>query len=260
MVSVVIPTFKRPDLLNRLLTSVTQQTFKPSEVIVVDDCSNMSKEYREVIKTFEKEFESFKYIELEVNSGAPTARNRGIDEACSDWVALVDDDDEWLPEKLEKQVSLINDENNENLGLVYTWTEAVGQKGQESYSSCHSYKGDVKSQLLTTNFIMSASVMVKRDAIIDAGLFNVDLPSCQDWDMWAKVALKGYDFGVVEEILTIYHRHGGESIGLSPRAKLGYKMFLDTHWKQILSHTSPLNWLKKLYLYISVTGVLLRGK
>lgn len=260
MISVVIPTFKRPDLLARLLDSIAYQTLKPQEVIVVDDHSNMNEEYHLIIEKYREEFEILKYIVLEKNSGAPTARNTGIHEASSEWIALVDDDDEWLPKKLEKQYDLIGKCKDKNIGLIYTWTEALGQNGQESYTSCHSHRGDVCSKLLSTNFIMSASVLVRKSAIIEAGLFDVQLPSCQDWDMWTRIALKGYDFEVVEEILTVYHRHGGESIGLSSRAKLGYKLFLESHWLPILLKTSPLNWVKKVYLYISVSGALLRGK
>ncbi|KGK23186.1 hypothetical protein DC58_10095 [Vibrio navarrensis] len=260
MISVVIPTFKRPDLLERLLESISLQTLKPQEVIVVDDHSNMNDEYNLVIRKYHEEFKVLKYIVLEKNSGAPTARNRGILEAKSEWIALVDDDDEWLPTKLEKQFNLIKKSHDKNLGLIYTWTEAVGQNGQESYTSYHSHRGDVCAKILSTNFIMSASVIVKKSAIMDAGLFDVHLPSCQDWDMWTRIALKGYEFDVVEERLTIYHRHGGESIGLSARAKLGYKLFLESHWIAILRKTSPLNWLKKIYLYISVSGAILREK
>lgn len=259
MISVVIPTFKRPDLLARLLKSIAKQTLQPTEIIVVDDHSAMEESYLEVIQQFSEQFNELKYLVQPVNAGAPAARNRGIKEASNSWIALVDDDDEWLPEKLEKQSALIANSKHKKLGLVYTWTEAVGQNGQESYHSCHSNKGNVSKQLLTTNFIMSASVIVKKAAIIEAGLFDERLPSCQDWDTWTKIALKGYDFDVVEDIQTLYHRHGGESIGLSPRAKLGYKMFLETHWKAIIKHTTPVNWLKKTYLYLTVRGALLRG-
>lgn len=260
MVSVVIPTFKRPDLLKRLLNSIYKQTVQPNEIIVVDDCSNMPNEYKEVINEFSSKLANLQYIALDKNSGAPNARNQGIKIASSEWISLVDDDDEWLPFKLEKQIDLINNKSNEKLGLVYTWCKAIGIEGQESYTSKHSYRGDVRSQLLSTNFIMSASVMVKKKAIIQAGLFDIKLPSCQDWDMWVKIALCEFEFDVVEEILTIYHRHGGESIGLSKNAKLGYKFFLINHWKQIIKYTPVLNWIKKFYLYITVSGALWHGK
>lgn len=254
MISVVIPTYKRPDLLANLLQSINIQTLKPHEVIVVDDCSRMESAYSEVVNRYKDQFENFHFISLEKNSGAPTARNTGIKLASGDWIALVDDDDEWLPEKLAKQQAVIESSTVNNLGFVYTWTTAKGQKGQESYESCISVRGCAKKALLSTNYIMSASVLIKKEALERTGGFQVDFPSCQDWDAWIRIALQGYGFDVVEEVLTVYHRHGGESIGLSPRAKLGYKMLLEAHWKAILKYTQPINWLKKTVLYIKVWG------
>jgi glycosyltransferase involved in cell wall biosynthesis len=247
----VIPTYKRPDLLVRLLQSIVKQSYKASEIIVVDDCSGMSDEYIACIERF-NQLACIKYICLEKNSGAPIARNRGIAEAKSEWVALVDDDDEWLPNKLEKQVELIQSNENPKLGLVYTWAEAKGDNGQESYDSCISVSGDARKALLSTNFIMSASVVVKKEALLAVKGFNTSLPSCQDWDMWIRISLAGYHIDVVKEILTIYHRHGGESIGLSSNAKLGYRMLLESHWRDIAKYTSILNKCKKLWLYIKV--------
>ena len=251
-ISVVIPTYKRPELLERLLNSIAQQTLNPDEVIVVDDCSKMNVEYLKVIEFYKVKLNNLCFITLDVNSGAPTARNKGINLAKGDWVALVDDDDEWLPEKLEKQIELIKNSTVKNLGFVYTWTTAKGQKGQESYESCISVKGSAKKALLTTNYIMSASVLIKKQALLEAGGFQANYPSCQDWDTWIRIALLDYGFDVVQEVLTIYHRHGGESIGLSSRAKLGYKMLLKAHWREILKYTTPLNWLKKMLLYFKV--------
>ncbi|MCE8014832.1 glycosyltransferase family 2 protein [Halomonas sp. MCCC 1A17488] len=249
-ISVVIPTYKRSDLLKRLLRSIAAQTLKPKEVIVVDDCSEMTAEYKKVIEEYRECFPSLLFLEQPENGGAPKARNRGIRQASCDWVALVDDDDEWLPGKLKAQAKIIQDSNFKNLGLVYTWTRADGANGMASYDSKISVSGDARSYIVTTNFIMSASVIVKKRAIVEAGLFDEALPSCQDWDMWIRIFLKGYECDVAKEILTIYHRHGGESIGLSARALEGYRLLLEKHWLPILKYTQPLNWAKKSFLYL----------
>lgn len=254
MISVVIPTFKRPDLLARLLESICKQTLLPAEVIVVDDASGMDQAYRSCIDRFMTRLAGLQFHALAVNSGAPHARNVGIGLAKSSWIALVDDDDEWLPEKLAKQWDLAK-HASQQVGLIYTWTRAQGVGEQASYASEHSVKGDARRAILSTNFIMSASVMVRKQAIEQAGLFDEALPSCQDWDMWTRIFLKGFTCDVVPEVLTIYHRHGGESIGLSPRAKLGYKLFLDRHFSAIVRHTSLLNVLKKTWLYFQVWRV-----
>lgn len=251
-ISVVIPTYKRPDLLSRLLASIANQTLFPNEIIVIDDCSGMQSDYMKCIEQYRQIFANLHYEVLQINSGAPVARNKGISLAKGEWIALVDDDDEWLPTKLEKQWNLISNHPDERLGLVYTWAHALGKAGMDSYDSCHSIRGDGRKALLSTNFILSPSVMVKREAILQAGCFDARLPSCQDWDTWVQICLKGYHIDVVEEIVTVYHRHGGESIGLSPKAKLGYKLFLEKHYKDIVKHTSLLNIAKKIWLYVKV--------
>lgn len=251
MISVVIPTYKRADLLARLLDSIILQTAAADEVIVVDDASPNPEEYTQVIYEYKSKINNLKYIRYEQNRGAPHARNIGIKEAKNDWIALVDDDDEWLPEKLEKQWAFVESAKS-NAGLIYTWADTKGPDGEIIEGSRATIEGDARREILTTNFITSASVLLRKDAVMDAGMFDESLPSCQDWDMWAKILNKGYACKVVPEVLTIYHRHGQESIGLSSRARLGYKIFLEKHWRPIVQHTSILNIIKKAWLYFSV--------
>lgn len=252
MFSVVIPTYKRPDLLGRLLESIVNQTLQPSEVIVVDDASEMPVEYAQCIEKYRAKIPNLHYQCMEVNGGAPRARNTGIEMATSEWVALVDDDDEWLPRKLEEQKKLILNASD-RLGLVYTWTKAEGGEALTSYLSEHTVIGEAKKEILTNNFIMSASVVVRKSHIQSVGKFDESMPSCQDWDTWAKMLLNGSEVDVVPQLLTIYHRHGGESIGLSPRALVGYQLFLKHHFRDIIRYTSPLNILKKAWLFTKVS-------
>jgi glycosyltransferase involved in cell wall biosynthesis len=235
MISVVIPTYKRPDLLARLLESICKQTLLPSEVIVVDDASGMDKAYQSCVDRFRPRLPRLHCHYLAENSGAPYARNAGIRLAKYEWVALVDDDDEWLPKKLASQWSIACNADP-NLGLIYTWTEAQGSEEQSSYLSKHTVRGDARRAVFLTNFIMSASVMVRKCAIVKAGMFDETLPSCQDWDMWARIFLNGYTCDVVPEILTIYHRHDGDSIGISKKARHGYRKFFKKHYTSIIKH------------------------
>ncbi|MCF6236980.1 MAG: glycosyltransferase, partial [Gammaproteobacteria bacterium] len=93
MISVVIPTYKRSDLLARLLDSIILQTVAPEELVVVDDASPNPEEYTLVINEYKNKIKNLKYIRYEKNRGAPHARNVGIQETKNDWIALVDDDD-----------------------------------------------------------------------------------------------------------------------------------------------------------------------
>jgi glycosyltransferase involved in cell wall biosynthesis len=252
MISVVIPTYKRPDLLERLLLSIERQTLQPEEVIVVDDASGLASDYASCIERFEGRIHNLSYHLLSENRGAPFARNFGIRKASNEWIALVDDDDEWLPRKLASQWA-IAERAQRPLDLIYTWTRAEGGADLESYVSESRVQGDGRGAILRTNFIMSASVLVRKEALLDAGLFDEELPSCQDWDMWTRLLLNGGTCAVVPEVLTIYHRHGGESIGLSVRASQGYRMYVKRHFCAILRHTGPINVLRKLWLLAKIT-------
>lgn len=235
MISVVIPTYKRPDLLARLLESICRQSQLPDEVIVVDDASSMDEAYRNCIYQFKLRLPRLCFHSLTSNSGAPHARNTGIRLAKNEWIALVDDDDEWLPEKLARQWNIARKADS-RLGLIYTWAEAKGSGEQASYLCKHTVRGDARRAIFSTNFIISASVMVRKSAIVRSGLFDETLFSCQDWDMWVRIFLTGYLCDFVPEILTTYHRHGGESIGMSKKARYGYRQFFKKHFKSIIEY------------------------
>lgn len=223
-VSVVIPTFKRPDFLARLLAAIQQQTFQSFEVIVVDDNSPNFEEYFSVYKTYAEVFPEFHLLRNQENKGAPFSRNRGILASKYDLIALVDDDDEWLPTKLEKQIGVFSN-SSEKVGLIYTWTDSVDEDNNVVHKYRSTVETNLKREILKECFIPSPSVMVRKSAIIAAGLFDEKLPSCQDWDMWTRIIMKGYGVKSIKEVLTIYHKHSSGSIGLSKNAKKGYRMY-----------------------------------
>ena len=235
MISVVIPTYNRPDYLSRLLESISTQTLLPSEVIVVDDASSCQDDYRKVIERFQSLIPQLCYYSLEINSGAPACRNFGILRAQNDWVALVDDDDQWLGDKLQLQVEVIH-QASPQLGLIYTWTDVINQDGTiiPLYRALH--RGRIQKHLLHECFIPSPSVVLKKQALLDAGLFDLKFKSCQDWDMWVRVVKMGYHVECVEKVCTLYHKHDRGSIGLSPRAKLGYLQFYRKHFWSLIRY------------------------
>lgn len=78
--------------------------------------------------------------------------------------------------------------------------------------------------------------MVKKQAIIDSGLFDESFPSCQDWDMWTRIIFKGYEVRVCKEFLTYYLKHDGPTIGTSPRAKKGFILYYQKHFTKLILH------------------------
>jgi len=233
-ISIVIPTYKRVDELRRLLKSIENQTYRSFEVIIVDDHSPNQQEYHALISEFGGRISDLIYLSNENNRGAPHSRNRGILKAKYELIALVDDDDEWLPEKLEKQLQCLKQSKIKNPAIIYTWTDAINENGEVTYQYRATVKGCALSINLSECFIPSPSILIKKEALIKSGLFDEKMPSCQDWDMWTKVFLKGYECDVVEEVVTLYHKHSRESIGTSPRAKMGYLYFYRKHFWHLL--------------------------
>ena len=227
-VSIVIPTFGRADLLRRLLTSIHAQTYPHYEVIVVDDCSPQTDDYERVVSEFSPRLNDFTFLRNDSNRGAPFSRNRGIRQAKYELVALVDDDDEWLPEKLARQVAVFAQSPPE-VGLVYTWTDVV-EDGQRRAFYRSQIEGVCLGSILTECFIPSPSVMVLKQAVANVGMFDEKLPSCQDWDLWTRLCAAGYQVRVVREALTLYHKQTSNSIGSSRRAREGYVRYYRKHF------------------------------
>ncbi len=249
MISVVVPTFKRPKNLKRLLESIFSQSEKPNEVIIIDDCSNMKEEYNQVISNLpNSEINVFIYFN-EKNMGAPYSRNYGILKAQGDWIALVDDDDIWLKDKIKYQKNIIE---NSFINYDFITCSSYIEKTNESKKISRIpefFLTNPKKYILQSNYIMSPTVLIKKLALVNTGLFDEELPSCQDWDMWVRIILNGYKIAIINKPLTIYKKDNIDSIGLSKNAKKGYRLFLRKHFFNILKYTSIKNWIKMFIVY-----------
>ena len=227
-VSIVIPTYKRVNYLKRLLKSIEKQTFKNFEIIIVDDCSPNKDEYYQVVEEYKSVFSEFIFLTNNENKGAPYSRNKGIKLAKYNLIALVDDDDEWLPDKLKHQVEIFA--TKKDVDIVYSWVNAVDKDGKIVYKYRSEIEGNPKYEILRSCFIPSPSVMVKKSKIISAGLFDENLPSCQDWDMWTRMILNGAKVKVVKQVDAIYHKHNDETIGTNNMAYKGFLLYFRKHF------------------------------
>ena len=200
-VSVIIPTYNRAHLVGRAIRSVLNQTYQDFEIIVVDDGSTDNTE--EVVKSFNDP--RIRYIRHEKNRGGSAARNTGIRAARGEYIAFLDSDDEWLPEKLAKQLPVF--EKDSTCGAVYT--DLLYMLPDGSVKLCQNYRpeGWILKKLLSSNVVgTTSSVIVRRECFEKIGLFDESLPSCQDWDMWIRIA-KRYSFRKIPEPLTKYRVH-----------------------------------------------------
>ncbi len=203
LVSVVIPTHNRAPLVIRAIASVLGQTFADLECIVVDDGSTDNT--GEVVRGIADG--RLLYLKNEVAAGAPASRNRGLRQAQGRYIALLDDDDEWLPEKLEKQLRLF-DSAPERVGLVHSGFYHVSAASNAivlTYEPVH--RGAVYAELLKGCILGSPTPLIKRECFKQAGGFDESLPGCQDWDMWLRIA-RICEFDFIPEPLAKHYIHG----------------------------------------------------
>lgn len=204
-VSVIIPTYNRADLLPRAINSVLNQTFKDFELIVVDDGSTDNT--KELISDFQKKDNRIQYIWQE-NSGAPAKpKNTGIKNSKGEFLAFLDSDDEWLPEKLEKQLKLF--EKDKDLGIVgcNCWNIYVGEKYRKTKYRIKNNTKDNPIRILEDCFIFSSSsVVIPRFVFNDVSLYDESFKVSDDWDLYIRI-LKKYRFNFVDDFLLNYYVH-----------------------------------------------------
>lgn len=240
MISIIIPTYNRPNRLENLLESIKEQTYKNFEVLVIDDNSTLKEKNKKICAKY-----SFvRFFLNKENKWAPYSRNKWIKNAKYDILCFVDDDDIWNKEKLEKQYNLIS---INNYWLVYTWANVIDHNWDIIYKMNKSYNWDISKLLLIKNFIPSSSVMIKKECFKKVWFFDETFPACQDWEMWFRISKK-YNIWVIKESLIDVNKHMWESIWKSKKASLWYIKFTKKYYKDFIKKWLILN-LLKYYLY-----------
>jgi len=226
-VSVVIPTYDRPEMLQRAVESVVQQTYDSVELLVVDDHSpTPASETLERIET--DTLRSVECIRHDENRGGSAARTTGIEAASGAWVAFLDDDDEWKPTKLEKQVERVTSASRDVV-LVYTGIRQVGEDGSTNAVKTPTVEGNVLEQLLCGNFIGSYSaVMVDSEAIERVGMPDERFPSWQDWEWYLRLGREGAFLSVAEPLVVRYNDHEQMSSDYETKRDVSYPLLLET--------------------------------
>lgn len=183
-VTLIVPTFNRTSLLKRALESVYAQTIMPTEIIVVDDGSTDN-----TAQMIKEDFPDVIYIHQE-NKGVSSARNRGIKNANCPWIAFLDADDEWLPEKLAQQINIIKD-NPDHTWLIHTNEIWIRNSRRVNPMEKHKkYGGEIFEHCLPLCVISPSSVLMRKSLLTEAGLFDEQLPACEDYDMWLKICAR----------------------------------------------------------------------
>ncbi|WP_415716636.1 glycosyltransferase family 2 protein [Maridesulfovibrio sp.] len=203
--SVIIPTYNRAELICRAVDSVLGQTFVDFECLVIDDGSTDG-----TVEKLAKYNDSRIKPLWQENSGVSAARNFGIDESRGQFIALLDSDDEWVPEKLLKQIQFMEDG-----GFEISQTDEIWVRKGKRVNQCKKHEkpeGMFFERSLAMCMISPSCVIFSRKFWDEIGPFDEKLPACEDYDLWLRAGVK-YPVGLLRERLTV--KYGGRPDQLS---------------------------------------------
>lgn len=204
-VSVVIPAYNAALFINEALASVFAQTFTDYEVIVVNDGSPDTADLERTIAPW---LGRIIYLKQD-NRGPGGARNAAIEVARGEYVAMLDSDDAWLPEYLAEQLRVIN--ANPNVDMVYADARFFGDTGfaGRTFMQCSPSRGPVtfESLLRYESSIITSCSVVRREALISAGLFDEKFIRCEDFDLWLRLTHQGRRIVYQTQVLGRHRAH-----------------------------------------------------
>jgi len=199
-ISIIIPTFNRSEYLKRALDSVYKQTVFDYEVIVIDDGS--TDETAEMIRI---NYPDVNYV-YQKNAGVSSARNKGLEQAKGDWLAFLDSDDEWMPEKLYKQLDLLKAHPEQKV----CHTEEVWIRNGVRVNQMKKHQktgGWIFPQCLPLCAMSPSSIVIHRSIFEDVGVFDTQLPACEDYDLWLRITAKYPVLYITEPQILKYGGH-----------------------------------------------------
>jgi len=223
MISIIVPTYNRADLLPQAVESVMKQTYSNWELLIVDDGSTDNTE-----QALQKYLSNkIRYVKCP-HSGLPAiVRNVGIREARGKWIAFLDSDDVWLPEKLERQIQIIRNRPDVSLVCTNTYRKTNDDEMKEYFSIPDKKASIYLESLLLENFVVTSTVLVSKDCLLGMGGYNEspDFQAVEDYDLWLRLSMN-HKIEYLSEPLVIYRDVPKESIRGS-QSRLAY-------WKGIL--------------------------
>jgi glycosyltransferase involved in cell wall biosynthesis len=198
--SVIVPAYNAERTILETIASVQQQIFSDFEVIVINDGStDGTLERLNTVK--DPRLKVFSYE----NGGVSVARNRGMTHATGEFIAFLDADDLWTPDKLELQLSAL--QQNPEAGVAYSWTRFIDERGESFHDGKQLlFEGNVYAELLIDNFLASGSnPLVRREAVESVGEFDPALAPCEDWDYYLRLAVR-WPFVLVPKPQILYRQ------------------------------------------------------
>ena len=208
-VSIVIPTYNRVHTLDRAIQSVLAQTFQNFELFVVDDGSTDGTV--DYLKGLLGKDSRLHVLHQNENRGVSSARNIGVENSSGEWLAFLDSDDEWLPEKLERQIQFA--QQSPEIRLIHTEEIWIRDKVRVNASNKYAKSGGrIFKRCVDLCCIAPSSAMIRRDLFADVGLFREDFPVCEDYELWLRIAANE-NIGFIDE--SLIRKFGGHEDQLS---------------------------------------------
>ncbi len=205
-VSVIIPTYQRIDKISPTISSVLNQSFSDLEIIIVNDGED-DKSLLEILDNFNDH--RIHYLRNQRKKGSNGTRNTGFHNANGRYIAFLDDDDIWYPDKIQKQINKFN-ESSKDIGVVYCGYEIISTSTDGYTINIFPHrKGNISEDIISGNFIGSPTPLIKKDLLNEAEPYDENLKSAQDWDLWIGLSVKT-EFEYVDEILAKYLLHGNQ--------------------------------------------------
>ncbi len=230
-VTVIIPTHNREELVGRAVRGVLAQTLSDLEVILVDDASADGTP----AAIAQLDDPRLQFVRLAKNRGQSRALNEGIHRALGEWVAFLDDDDEWLPDKLDVQLARVSEVPDASAVYCRCFLQTSdGLRSPRSHDAMP--EGDITNDLLRRGFPMTPSAyVVRRGALLEVGGFDEALPASQDLDLWLRLSQAGHRFTSVPEPYVIYHaEHDKPGVSGNAAAQLRAFVQMDRRWGPLM--------------------------
>lgn len=206
LISILIPNYNRGKYIAKAIQSALDQTYKKIEIIVVDNCS--TDHSWNIIKSFRKN--GVKIYKNPLNIGPTANFNECIRLAKGKYIKILHSDDMFEKDAVRKQVSLM--EQHPKVGLVYGSVTKIDENGRELGLVSPFDKGHVVSgkeelkTLLKSNYIFYSAAMIRTECLKDVGLFDPEIPFCNDWDLWMRICIR-YDIGYIKDVVGFYRVH-----------------------------------------------------
>lgn len=200
-VSVVIPSYNRRAVIGRAIDSVLAQTTQPDEIIVVDDGST-----DDSANYLDRHYGDRLNIIQQPNLGVSAARNHGITSSNSNWIALLDSDDEWREDKLQQQLNTVTGDAS----CVLCHTDEIWIRNGIPLKQMKKHRksgGDIFENCLPLCVISPSSALIKREIFNKTGLFDETLPACEDYDLWLRICAQFETHYIPDPLLIKYGGH-----------------------------------------------------